>query len=201
MGCASSSNTNGSDDYVENASSSSVRSLMEAPVKQIHFPLSNAHDRITKKPFGIFITPETSPVSPERFHGYHAGTDFEILPDEEDADVVVSAMCDGPVIVSRMVNGYGGVLIQKCTLEEVGLVTVLYGHLALNSMKHEIGTNLTAGQSIGVLGVGFTAETDGERKHLHLSVHRGEAIEYRGYVQSEAELQAWIDPMTLLRSY
>lgn len=46
----------------------------------LNIPLTDAAARITKKPFGIFITPQNSPVQPERFSGFHTGTDFEILP-------------------------------------------------------------------------------------------------------------------------
>ena len=35
------------------------------------------YPRITKKPFGIFITTQNSPVQPERFSGYHTGVDVE----------------------------------------------------------------------------------------------------------------------------
>jgi hypothetical protein len=32
---------------------------------------------LQKKPFGIYITPENSPVQPENFTGYHTGIDVE----------------------------------------------------------------------------------------------------------------------------
>ncbi|NTU99252.1 hypothetical protein HGA64_04600 [Candidatus Falkowbacteria bacterium] len=40
-------------------------------------PISDALSRVTKKPFGIKVSPKNSSVSPERFTGYHTGVDFE----------------------------------------------------------------------------------------------------------------------------
>jgi len=164
----------------------------------INLPLNDALNRVTKKPFGIKISPATSPVQPERFSGYHSGTDFETFEAEAETEVPVYAICDGKVLVKQRVSGYGGVLIQSCNLPNVGLVTVLYGHLSLKSIGLNTGDPLSKGGLIGNLGKGYSAETDNERKHLHLSVHKGTAIEYRGYVQTEAELNGWIDPMTLI---
>jgi hypothetical protein len=60
------------------------------------------------------------------------------------------------------------------------------------------GDELKSGQEFAVLGDGFSRETDGERKHLHLSIHNGAAIEYRGYVQKKSDLSAWLDPAHIL---
>jgi len=158
----------------------------------LNIPLVNAAERITKKPFGIYITPQNSPVQPERFRGFHTGTDFEILPGEENSDVSVLAICDGKIIYKNYVNGYGGVIIQSCTL--IGeSATVLYGHISLAESPVQINTELKKGDRIAVLGQGFSQETNGERKHLHLGIHKGIAIELRGYVQSQNQLSAWLD--------
>jgi murein DD-endopeptidase MepM/ murein hydrolase activator NlpD len=154
-------------------------------------PLTRAEERVTKKPFGIKITRENSPVQPERFAGFHTGTDFELLPGEEAHGTSVQAVCAGPLLTRRAVSGYGGVAVQRCTLDGAP-VTVLYGHLDLSSITAAVGQELSLGERIGTLGEGFSAETDGERPHLHLSIHRGEAVELRGYVQSEAQLAQWI---------
>jgi murein DD-endopeptidase MepM/ murein hydrolase activator NlpD len=156
-------------------------------------PISNAEARVTKKPFGIFISPANSPVQPERFSGYHTGTDFETFPGEQDTDVPVSAICSGKVRFTGWVKGYGGVLIQNCIYENEQ-VTVLYGHLNIDSVSLRIESELIEGTRIGNLGKGFSEETDGERKHLHLAIHRGTTIEYRGYVPTEKELSDWINP-------
>lgn len=148
------------------------------------------------KPFGIYITREDSPVQPERFAGYHTGVDYEILSGEEEEDMPVFTICGGPLKLKRTASGYGGVAVQECE-REGGTVTVLYGHLRFASIEHAVGDYLSPGDQIGLLGTGFTEETDGERAHLHLSVHRGSSIELRGYVQNENELADWIDPELL----
>ncbi|MCX6766996.1 MAG: M23 family metallopeptidase [Candidatus Moranbacteria bacterium] len=159
-------------------------------------PLDRAAERVTKKPFGIYITPKTSPVQPERFQGYHTGTDFEIFPEEQSADVSVRAVCSGKIAVKRSASGYGGMLVQNCTLDNQS-ITVIYGHLKLASITKNAGDTLNTGDEIGILGKAYSTETDGERKHLHLGVSKGFSISILGYVQSQSELSGWIDPCSL----
>lgn len=156
-------------------------------------PLPNSQERITKKPFGLFVTPQNSPVSPERFFGYHTGIDLEVFPDEIAKDVTVQAVCPGEVLLKRSASGYGGVLVQKCLLEKEN-ITVVYGHLRLKSITKNVGENLAKEETIGVLGSSHSAETDGERKHLHLAFHKGNTINILGYVQNKIDLLAWLDP-------
>lgn len=160
-------------------------------------PIERAGERVTKKPFGIFIDPATSPVQPERFRGYHTGTDFETFPEEAMSDVPVRAICSGSLLVKRFATGYGGVVVESCTNKDEP-ITVVYGHMRLTSIKAAVGEKIAVGDVIGVLGTGRSQETDGERKHLHLGIHRGSAIDIRGYVASKQELGAWIDPCQLL---
>lgn len=160
-------------------------------------PLPRTDERPILKPFGIHITRENSPVKPERFSGYHTGIDFEILPGEEESDVEVRAICNGAILQARRVSGYGGVLIQSCALNDEA-VTVLYGHLDLSSVTHAVGDVLRQGNRIGVLGNPSEGETDGERKHLHLGVHRGTSIELRGYAPRKEDLSRWIEPANIL---
>lgn len=162
-------------------------------------PISRANERVTKKPFGIKISPATSPIQPERFSGYHTGTDFETFPQEADTTVVINSICDGKVIYRQRVSGYGGVLIQSCEWQGQP-ITVLYGHLALSSIDLKIGDDLKAKQSIGDLGQGYSYDTDGERKHLHLGIHKNSAINLKGYVQDQSQLGEWIDWTTLIKS-
>lgn len=70
---------------------------------------------------------------------------------------------------------------------------MIYGHLKLASIKSSLGQELAQGQQIGILGKGYGQETDGERKHLHLSIHKGETVDIKGYVQNPEELNNWID--------
>ncbi|MFZ2226557.1 MAG: M23 family metallopeptidase [Candidatus Moraniibacteriota bacterium] len=160
-------------------------------------PLDRAKERITKKPFGIHITQANSPVQPERFSGYHTGTDFEIFPQELTVAVPVKAICTGKIIEKRWASGYGGVLVQSCQLKNQP-ITSIYGHLNLTSISQKIGDTLTVGAVIGELGQDRSTQTDGERKHLHLGVHKGANINILGYVQSPTQLSSWIDVATLL---
>ncbi len=160
-------------------------------------PISQAKDRVTKKPFGIKISPKDSPVSPERFSGYHTGTDFEVFPGEEHVDIPVVAVCSGVIQDKRVISGYGGVVIQQCEHQEEPLL-VLYGHLRITSVKQNAGDELRVGESFAVLGTGSSAQTSGERKHLHLGIIKGTRVDVRGYVQRESELAGWIDPMVLV---
>ncbi len=158
-------------------------------------PINRMSERVTKKPFGIHITPKDSPVQPERFSGYHTGMDFELLPGETPHDIAVRAACTGDVIYRNRVGGYGGVVVQRCALEGKS-VTVLYGHLSLASVAAAL-KNLQAGDRIGVLGTGFSDETDNERAHLHFAIHHGADVELKGYVPAEKDLTTWADPMTV----
>ncbi|MEI6588168.1 MAG: hypothetical protein WCO05_04450 [Candidatus Moraniibacteriota bacterium] len=74
-------------------------------------PLDRAKERVTKKYFGIFITPTTSPIQPEKFRGYHTETDFEIFPEELDVKVDVQTICDGKLILKKSANDYGGMAV------------------------------------------------------------------------------------------
>ncbi|KKQ45690.1 MAG: hypothetical protein US63_C0012G0025 [Candidatus Moranbacteria bacterium GW2011_GWC2_37_8] len=156
-------------------------------------PIEKASERVTKKNFGIYVTPKNSPVQPEKFQGYHTGVDFEIFPGEEESDVFVKVICTGRLLSKRFASGYGGVATQECQLEDAPVV-VVYGHLNLESIKHDSGDRLNAGDDLAILGKGYSAQTDGERKHLHLAIHKGNAINILGYVKNREQLSSWIDP-------
>jgi murein DD-endopeptidase MepM/ murein hydrolase activator NlpD len=138
------------------------------------------------------VSPGNSPVSPERFQGYHTGVDFETTAAEQSSDVAISAICAGPLLLKKWATGYGGVAVQSCRLDAQD-VTVIYGHLRLSSIGVTVGQKLEPGQALGVLGKGYSVETDGERKHLHLGIHKGTAINILGYVQKQADLGQWLD--------
>ena len=178
------------------SSASSMSSRQETGL--FRTPLARARARVTKKPFGIQVSPSSSPVHPERFMGYHSGVDFEALPDEQNEDVWVSAICAGTVRFRGWVKGYGGLLIEECTYQGAP-ITVLYGHLNSDSVSARTATSLKIGASIGTLGKGFSSQTDGERKHLYLGIHRGSSLTYRGYVSTSQELADWVDVMTVIR--
>lgn len=179
------------------ANSPSPSATASAPAPAIAEPISHARDRVTKKPLGIFVKPGASPVQPERFTGYHTGVDFETTEAEQNADVPVYALCDGPLVQKRTASGYGGVIVQGCVLNNQD-VTVIYGHIRLVSVSAAVGDQLAHGQQIAVLGTGYSSETDGERKHLHLGIHVGTAITIAGYVQTKDELNGWLNVLDYL---
>ena len=76
---------------------------------------------------------------------------------------------------------------------------MIYGHLKLSSIKANLNQTIDKANPIGILGQGFSYETDNERKHLHLGIHKGTLIDLRGYVQNQSELSVWIDYTTLLK--
>lgn len=165
---------------------------------ELNWPLDGAAERITKKPFGLYVSPNNSPVSPERFAGYHTGVDFETTPAEQDIDVPVYAVCAGPLILKKIATGYGGVAVQSCQINQEP-ITIIYDHLRLASIKIAPQALLSPGQLIGVLGKGYSAETSGERKHLHLGVHQGAAVVLLGYVPKENELSQWLNFLSLMK--
>lgn len=169
---------------------------------QLSWPLERAAYRNTPLHFGLYVTPdpEMNPISPpERFTGFHAGTDFEITPDETDGDVEVFAICSGNVVHSGFVEGYGGLIAEACIIDNKPVV-VLYGHLQIDSLPAN-QSHLVAGTKIGLLGAQKSHDTDDNRKHLHLGIHRGTDVVYLGYVQKESDLKDFIDPQTILQRF
>jgi dienelactone hydrolase len=156
---------------------------------QLVAPVKEFQDRITLKNYGTYVEPGNSPVDPERFQGFHTGVDAEF---PEEGEVPVFAITDGEILLARVVNGYGGVIMIKHTIQGQDY-SVLYGHLDPDSITTQ--NQVKAGEQIAVLGEGFTSETDGERKHLHFSIKPGTNTDLRGYVDSEAKLKEWIDPL------
>ena len=162
-------------------------------------PLDHAVNRATPLSFGVYVTsdPDHNPIDPpERFTGYHVGLDYEVSRDELEQDVPVYAICSGTVAYSGSAEGYGGLLIQRCTIDGQD-ATVLYGHLSSSDLPHT-GADLSAGERIGLLAPARSGDSGGNRKHLHLGIHRGTEIETLGYVQTEGEIAQFLDPKVAL---
>lgn len=155
-------------------------------------PIDNFKSRITKKFFGTFVTPQNSPVSPERFRGFHTGVDVE-YGDGTTKDSV-KAVALGQIIYSGFVSGYGGFIAQQISINGQDYIAI-YSHLRPSSLVKK-GTTLFAGDPIGVLGTAYSAETDGERRHLHFALLKGTKLDFRGYVQNQSDLSLWVDPLT-----
>ena len=156
-------------------------------------PIAEWEKRVTKKPFGIYITPATSPVQPENFEGYHTAMDVE-YGDIEDK-VPVYAIGNGRVVIAKAAQGYGGVIVidHRPWAE----VYSLYGHVDTNSLP-KVGSVVSAGEQIDVLAAGFSRASGGERKHLHFGVITNTQPLLAGYVANKSELTSWLDPATIL---
>lgn len=160
--------------------------------------LERLKERVIKKPFGVLISPQNSPIENERFSGYHTGIDVEVFKDELEKDVLVRSLCGGVLRQKQYAKGYGGVAVQECLFEGEG-VTVVYGHLNVQSIGAGEGSYLNPGDTVGLLGAHKSNETDGERKHLHFGIHKGKSIDIRGYVPSPSQIAQWIDPQDYLQ--
>lgn len=150
---------------------------------------------VSKKPFGLQVSPSNSPISPERFSGWHAGVDAEYPPGDPAETVPVRAVADGQIIFSGTADGYGGVLVIEHVIQGSPRA-VLYGHLDPASIA-KVGATIKQGEIIGRLGDDKTAATDGERRHLHFAIHRSNKLNLRGYVANQDSLKDWLDPLSL----
>lgn len=160
--------------------------------KESILPTQEFFLRITKKQFGTFVTPERSPVQPEKFTGYHTAVDVEF--DDASSPIPVFAIADGEIIQAQWVSGYGGLIVLR-TMIDGRRQYIIYGHLDTSSMTQQ--KTVKRGEQIALLGEGYSRETDGERKHLHFGI-RNDTLDIRGYVQSQAELSGWVDPIPFL---
>lgn len=156
-------------------------------------PVANFKARVTKKPFGIYITPQNSPVQPERFTSYHTGADAEYQ--DVSTDVPVYAAADGTVVLSRTASGYGGVFMVEIELNGTKC-NILYGHIRPSSLP-AVDQKVIREEQIALLGTGYSTETDGERRHLHFAVLSDTRLDIKGYVPTKADLSGWLDPLSL----
>ena len=111
-------------------------------------PIADFKARITKKFFGTYVTPQNSPVQPERFTGYHTGVDVEY--GDVTGIVPVYAIADGTVTYANWVSGYGGVIVIEVTIDGAPHL-VLYGHVDPTDLP-AVGTTVQAGQVLDHLG-------------------------------------------------
>lgn len=155
-------------------------------------PVADFKARITKKKFGRYITPATSPVQPERFTGYHTGVDVEY--GDVVTDVPVYAAVDATVTMAQWVSGYGGLLVLHGSINGQDRY-VLYGHVRASSLP-AVGKIVKQGSQVGVLGMAYSHETDSERRHLHFAIYAKSPVDIRGYVQKQSDLSSWEDPLS-----
>lgn len=181
-----------SNNTISNTAPTNSTTTPEKPTATLAEPIAEFQKRITKKRFGTYVSPKNSPVQPERFTGYHTAVDIEYA--DVTQDVPVYALTDSRVVVSRVVDGYGGVFILQFSWKEK-TYTALYGHIRPSTLP-KVGATFKRGDKIALIGTAYSSETDGERRHLHFSIHPGTATPLTGYVQSQSELAGWIDPLS-----
>ncbi|HSI20966.1 MAG TPA: M23 family metallopeptidase [Verrucomicrobiae bacterium] len=161
------------------------------PTPTYTFPIAEFRERATKKVVGTFVSPSNSPVQPERFRGYHTAVDVEY--GDITSDIPVMAIAAGTVVRSTVVDGYGGLVVIEHLFQKEKVYSI-YGHLRPSSLIKE--GPVKRGDQLGVLGTAYSAETSGERRHLHFGLLKSDSIDLRGYVQDKAELTKWLDPLT-----
>lgn len=164
------------------------------------YPLDKTPERESYKVFGQFIDKGfyagKENLFPNRFYGYHAGSDLEISPEELKKDVPIYAVSSGTIVFVGPVSGYGGLILEKIDNEDL---TALYGHLKLTGSRLKTGDHVDLGQVISYLGNAFSSETGGERKHLHFAIYKGHDLYFRGYEDNKKALnEKWLDPLTFL---
>ena len=128
-----------------------------------------------------------------RFYGYHAAFDLEAIDDEKEKNVPVYAVGFGPIIYIGTLSGYGGVILQKLTLENH---IALYGHVKITDLPIKVSAiPVKPGQRITYLGDAFSSETSKERKHLHFGIYKGTNLSFKGHEASLRELNTkWENP-------
>lgn len=166
---------------------------MEALDPAVALPIADYASRRTLKAHGEYIR--------DRFSGYHLGDDIEYV--DVEAAVPVQAIADGTVVRAARVSGYGGFVSIEHVLDGKTVIAV-YGHLDFGSVSRKAGEVVTKGQTIGNLGQGGTAETDGERKHLHFALYEPTSSSDRrvnGYESAPAGLATWLNPTDFFNTY
>jgi murein DD-endopeptidase MepM/ murein hydrolase activator NlpD len=164
-----------------------------------YYPISNYINRITNRHYGQSITATNREGLPcgAAFSGLHTGDDLEVTSDELNKEVPVYAITDGTVRQASQVSGYGGLIVIQHQLNDQ-TVTAYYGHINLSKTTVKTNDKVKAGQPITVLGDACSSQTDNERKHLHFAIHQGDALNVKGYVTSQADLAAWLNPKETL---
>lgn len=168
-----------------------------------YFPMVPYKERIQVKDFGTFVDDKfyqgKEGLFPyNRFYGYHAGVDLEILGDKEDKKIPVYAVASGKIIYIGSLSGYGGVILQKLDGESL---TVLYGHVKITNLPYRLNDRLEGGTLLTYLGDAFSNETSKERKHLHFGIYKGTGLYFHGHEAGIRDLEShWIDPTKFLES-
>lgn len=186
-------NNNTTTDTTENNTTNTIiQNDSNKILKEVFEPINKSIDRINKKPFWIKISKNNSPIENERFEWYHTWVDFEIFKWEENIDIKIYSICNWKIIYKNYVNWYWWVIIQSCIIDS-NEVTILYWHLNIDSITLKIWDNMNKKSYIWILWKWKSKETDYERKHLHLWIHKWKEIVLLWYTQNKNDLNNWID--------
>lgn len=159
------------------------------------YPIAEYTIQRTQKIFGQYIAPDSG----DRFTGYHTGDDIEV-PDKT-VEISVYVLTDASMVRKETVAGYGGVVILEF-IDQGQTYHALYGHLDIASVTAAVGDTVHRGAVLGNLGDDASAETDGERKHLHFGLYPYTGTElFTGYVDNDADLALWVNPADWLRQH
>ncbi len=165
-----------------------------------YFPMADYAKRITVKSFGTlvdeaFYKGKEALFPFNRFSGYHAGVDLEVLPDDPER-VPVYAVAKGKITYIGTLSGYGGIILLALAGEDH---TALYGHVKITGLRLKTGDVVPAGDVLTYLGDAFSKETSKERKHLHFGIYKGVDRYFRGHEPSWASLiSKWMEPTEYL---
>ncbi len=165
----------------------------QAIASAVTLPVLEYGQRVTRKAFGEYIQ--------DRFSGYHVGDDIEFNDEVSiNKEIPVVAIADGTVTKVSQTSGYGGLITIAHEIDGA-IVHALYGHLDLKSVTVNVGDLVTAGSHIANLGDHESAETDGERKHLHFALYEGGSSRLNGYVPNASSVNEWINPTEFFIKY
>ncbi len=194
-----------SDNYSQNSMSNNVSRISPAPSAApsaaYYYPISDYTGRLKIRWYGKYLTAENISEVPcgRVFIGYHTGDDLETTPAEANRQIPVYSIGNGKILQVGHVDGYGGLIVGEYNLAGEQ-TTVYYGHINLRSALVRPGDLVSPGQKLADLGAACSAQTDGERKHLHFAIHKGPGIDVRGYVPTAGELSSWLNPSAELKT-
>ncbi|MBP7057209.1 M23 family metallopeptidase [Candidatus Gracilibacteria bacterium] len=157
------------------------------PTTQVVAPIAEYGQRNHLKSFGEYIQ--------DRFVGYHLADDIEYT--DTTSDTPVYSIAAGTVEYSKFTSGYGGMIKIKHTIDNQQLHAI-YGHLDLASSSLKVGDQVKAGQLLANLGKDKSSETDGERKHLHFGLYKGNEDRINGYGAEISSVDQWLNPSQFL---
>ena len=194
-----------------NSISSNNQPTVQAPVAPtkvatVTYPIDQFSARLTGNFFGTYFPSgqgsnfDTQVCQNATYYvGYHTGDDLETFPSELSSVVSVVSIADGTVRQVGPVTGYGGLIVVDYILNNLSY-TAYFGHVNLATATVKAGDHVVMGQKLVELGSQCSQTNGNVRKHLHFALHKGTAVDVRGYAPDQTTLANWVDPKTLFTS-